>query len=189
MGYPAVIKIVVRSLRSFAPGNAERESVEVVNLGHGRRAVGMCFADNIEVRVTGDANAPPRSHRCHVQILRSGAVVSEAHGIPAVGVGRVAKALHECAREEGLRVTPDEIIATFAENVLLHQTPGLDTVRTVAEDPHGEAWLEVVDHAYLLGYDLEGPDGNGRQLLWQAFSEYQDRVRTEIGLDPSTMSH
>ena len=190
MGYPAVIETVVRSLRSFAPGPTERQSVEVLTLGKARRAVGMRHRDGVEVRVTGDASCPgPTANRCQVQIVQSGAVVLQAYGVPAVGVGRVAKALYECLREQRLLVTPDEIVDAYSENVRTNQGFGLDTVRAVAEDAHGQAWLEVVDHAYLLGYDLDADDGNGRQMLWQAFRDYQDRLRAELGLAPSMVSH
>jgi hypothetical protein len=146
----------------------------------------MRCAGGIEVRVSAVAGTPsPAARHFTVQVLQSGIVVSEADGIPASGVGRVAQALHECLLEESLQVAPDEVIATFAEKVRAHQAPGLDTVRSVAEDPHGEVWLEVVDHAYRLGYDLEGRDGDGRKMLWQAFRDYQNRLRAELGVAPA----
>lgn len=189
MGHPTAIDTLVQALRAHAPGRAERESVQVVHLGPGRRAVAMRYPDDVEVRVTGATNHPSSTgRRCTVQLLRLGVVVSEAHGIPAVGAGRIAKALYECLQEQVLTVTPDEIIATFAEYVQANRAPGLDTVRSVAQDVHGEAWLEVVDHANRLGYDLAGRDGRGRQILWQAFRDYQDRLRAELGVDPGALS-
>ncbi len=188
MWYPPLIETMVQSLRSFAPGEAERASVEVVNLREGGRAVVMRYGGGVEVKVTGATGAASTTRHCAVQMVQSGVVVSKADGVPAAGVGRVAKALHECLQEQGLRITPDEVIATFADKVRAHKTSGFDTVRTVAEDPHGEVWLEVVDHAYRLGFDIEGRAGNGRQLLWHAFRDYQDRLRTELGASPGKMS-
>jgi len=179
---------MVQSLRSFAPGEDERASVEVVDLREGGRAVVMHYGGGVEVRVTGATGSMSRTRHCAVQVVRSGVVVSKADGVPAAGVGRVAKALHECLQDQGLRITPDEIIASFADKVRAHKTPDFDTVRTVADDLHGEVWLEVVDHAYRLGYDIEGREGSGRQLLWHAFRDYQDRLRAELGATPGKLS-
>ena len=186
MAYPPVVETVVQALRSFAPGKEERDSVQVVTFDQGRRAVSAFYEPQVEVRVSGDTGgAVADPHRCLVQLLQGDTVVSEARGIAAAAVGRMAKALYECLQEQGLKITPDEVIAAYDEDVRAHRRPDLDTLLGVAQDDHGEVWLEVVDHAYRLGYDIEGHEGSGRRMLWQAYQEYQERLRAELGLDPA----
>jgi hypothetical protein len=185
MPHPPVIETVVQSLRSYAPNRDARESV-VVDVGEdGRRLVTIRLEGDVLARVTGDTSSGRGQHRCRVQLLDGKVVSSEATGVPPSGTGRVVRALLVCHQEQALQVTPDEVIAAYDEDVRAHQTPEMDTVRYVAEDLQGEAWLEVVAHGYRLGYDLDGRDGTGRRLLWVAFQEYHDRLRRELGLDPS----
>jgi len=151
----------------------------------GRRIVTINLENDVVAYVTGDVSSSSGQHRCRVLLCDGELVASEAMGVPPAGVGRVVRALHVCYQEQAMQVSPDQVIAAYDDDVRAHQTPDLDTVRLVAEDQHGEAWLEVVAHGYRIGYDLDGRDGTGRRQLWMAFQEYHDRLRRELGLSPS----
>ncbi|MCL4446061.1 MAG: hypothetical protein M1134_04195 [Actinobacteria bacterium] len=179
MPYPPVIERVIESLHSFAPGGVRREAIEVSDLGGRRRVVRMNCEGGWEIRVSGDSvrSRQQGPEVCVVQLVKEGTVAAEAGGIPSRGTGRVAKAMYDSLREQTLKVTSGQVIAAFDSKLRTHRGDGLDALRVVAEDEQGEIWLEVVDHAKLLGYDLDGSESLGRRMLWTAFEEYRSQAR------------
>ena len=154
MPHPPVIETVLQSLRSYAPGRQARESVAVSVGDDGRRVAMITLEGNVIAEVTGDLSSSSGQHRCRVRLCDGPLRVSEATGIPPAGVGRVARALHICYQEQGLQVSPDEVIAAYDDDVRAHQTPEHDTVRLVAEDQHGEAWfikVQLADRGQIDG--------------------------------------
>lgn len=179
MSYPPVIERVIESLHSFAPGGVRRESIEVSDFGGPRRVVRMKCEGGWEIRVSGDS-ARSREYgpeACVVELARDGTVVAEASGVPSRGTGRVAKAMYDSLREQMLKVTSGQVIASYDSNLRTHRGDGPEALQVVAEDEQGEIWLEVVDHAKLLGYEMDGTESLGRRMLWTAFEEYRDQAR------------
>ncbi len=182
MGYPPVIDIVMESLTSFAADRGQRDSVILCTMSDGRRAVGMSYEDGLELRVTGDQRPelPPDPLRCYIKVIRDQVAIAEVYGVPAIGVGKVAKALCESLSRQASEIGPVDVIAAYDADVRANSKMGVDTVQAVVEDVQGGIWLQVLDHAARLGYNLDGHNGHARLLLWAALEDYQSRLRTEI---------
>lgn len=168
-------------MRSFASTRAEAESLELIEVPGGRRAIGMTLSSDMSVRISGDVTSllPPDPLRCTIQILVRGTVVADAHGVPANGVGRVTKSLCEAIREQRSLVSPSDVIVAYDQAIRADPEDMAAALQRVAADKGGPVWQEVLDLADKLGFDLEGHHGQGRNLLWAALEEYQQRLRLE----------
>ena len=105
--------------------------------------------------------------------------MADAHGVPANGVGRVTKSLCEAIREQRSLVSPSDVIVAYDQAIRADPEDMAAALQRVAADKGGPVWQEVLDLADKLGFDLEGHHGQGRNLLWAALEEYQQRLRLE----------